>query len=155
MRNNLVKKIALMKTMKGANYDGHNNISASGNTGVSNVSSTKSSNVIGTAQTKQVMPLTEQQATAWVKSMKHNDGSTGELITMEQAKDWLMKKGYTGISAIDFYAVINAMKSDYSSVAKMFNIMSDDFYGELARAFIMDKDAKPYKTSLYREYVVM
>lgn len=144
-----------MKAMKGASYDGYNNIGVSGNNGTGNVSPTKSSNVIGVTHTKQIMPLTEQQAVAWVKSMKHSDGSTGELITMEQAKDWLMKKGYTGISVVDFYAIINAMKSDYSSVAKMFNIMSDDFYGELARAFIMDKDAKPYKTSLYKEYVVM
>lgn len=155
MRNNLVRKMALLEAMRGAKYDGYNNTGAGGGNGIGNGATTNKAVVMGATPNKQPMPLTEQQATMWVKSMKHCDGTTGELITMEQAKDWLMKKGYTGISVTDFYAVINAMKSDYSSVAKMFNIMNDDFYGELARAFIMDKDAKPHKTSLYREYVVM
>lgn len=155
MRNNLVRKMAMLGAIKGASYDRYNNTGVSSDNGTSNVDATKATVVMGATPNKQPMPLTEQQATMWVKSMKHCDGTTGELITMEQAKDWLMKKGYTGISVTDFYAIINAMKSDYSSVAKMFNIMNDDFYGELARAFIMDKDAKPHKTSLYREYVVM
>lgn len=154
MRNNLVKKMALLEAMKGAKYDGYNNTGAGGSNGIGNVPTTNKTIVMG-ATANRPMPLTEQQAVAWVKSMKHCDGSTGELITMEQAKDWLAKKGYTGISVTDFYAMINAMKSDYSGVAKMFNIMNDDFYGELAKAFIMDKDAKPYKTSLYREYIAM
>ena len=154
MGNNLIRKMALLEAMRGAKYDGYNNTGAGGGNGIGNGATTNKAVVMG-ATANRPLPLTEQQATAWVKSMKHSDGSTGELITMEQAKDWLMKKGYTGISVTDFYAMINAMKSDYSGVAKMFNIMNDDFYGELARAFIMDKDAKPYKTSLYRDYIVM
>lgn len=154
MRNNLVKKMALLEAMRGAKYDGYNNTGAGGGNGIGNGATTNKAIVMG-ATANGPMPLTEQQAAAWVKSMKHCDGSTGELVTMEQAKDWLAKKGYTGIQLPDFYAMINAMKSDYSGVAKMFNIMNDDFYGELARAFIMDKDAKPYKTSLYRDYIVM
>lgn len=154
MRNNLVKKMALLEAMRGAKYDGYNNTSAGGGNGISNGATTNKTFVMG-ATANRPMPLTEQQATTWVKAMKHCDGSTGELITMEQAKEWLAKKGYTGIHLPDFYAMINAMKSDYSGVAKMFNIMNDDFYGELAKAFIMDKDAKPYKTSLYRDYIVM
>lgn len=100
-------------------------------------------------------PLTEQQATAWVRKMKNADGSVGELITMTQAKDWLVKKGYSDIHLPDFYAIINSMKSDYCNVAKMFNLIGDDIYGELARAFIMDKDAKVNKASLYCKYIVM
>lgn len=147
MNKNLIRKMALLDTMRGAKNDRHNSVSSNSNNGTANGVATKASFI--------ARPLTEQQASVWVKSMKHSDGSTGELITMEQAKEWLAKKGYTGMNLPDFYAVINAMKSDYSGVAKMFNIMSDDFYGELARAFIQDKDAKPYKTSLYKEYVVM
>lgn len=154
MRNNLVKKMALLETMKGAKYDRYNNTGTGGGNGIANAATTKATVVMGATANK-YMPLTEQQAISWVKSMKNSDGSTGELITMEQAKEWIAKKGYTGIHLTDFYAMINAMKSDYSGVAKMFNIMNDDFYGELARAFIMDKDAKPYKTSLYRDYIVM
>lgn len=100
-------------------------------------------------------PLTEQQAIAWVRKMKNADGSAGELITMTQAKDWLVKKGYSDIPLPEFYAVINSMKSDYCNVAKMFNLIGDDIYGELARAFIMDKDAKAHKVSLYYKYIVM
>lgn len=147
MNKNLIRKMALLKTMRGANDDRYTVTSNNSNNGTANGVTAKASFI--------ARPLSEQQATMWVKSMKHSDGSTGELITMEQAKEWLAKKGYTGMSLPDFYAMINAMKSDYSGVAKMFNIMSDDFYGELARAFIQDKDAKPYKTSLYKEYVVM
>lgn len=147
MKNDLIRKMALLKTMRGAKDDRYTVTSNNSNNGTANGVTAKASFI--------ARPLSEQQATMWVKSMKHSDGSTGELITMEQAKEWLAKKGYTGMSLPDFYAMINAMKSDYSGVAKMFNIMSDDFYGELARAFIQDKDAKPYKTSLYKEYVVM
>lgn len=147
MNKNLIRKMALLKTMRGAKDDRYTVTSNNSNNGTANGVTAKASFI--------ARPLSEQQATMWVKSMKHSDGSTGELITMEQAKEWLAKKGYTGMSLPDFYAMINAMKSDYSGVAKMFNIMSDDFYGELARAFIQDKDAKPYKTSLYKEYVVM
>lgn len=147
MKNDLIRKMALLKTMRGAKDDRYTVTSNNSNNGTANDVTAKASFI--------ARPLSEQQATMWVKSMKHSDGSTGELITMEQAKEWLAKKGYTSMSLPDFYAMINAMKSDYSGVAKMFNIMSDDFYGELARAFIQDKDAKPYKTSLYKEYVVM
>lgn len=154
MRNKLVKKMALLEAMKGAKYDRYNHTGAGGGNGINNATTAKATALMGATANKP-MPLTEQQATSWVKSMKHSDGSTGELITMEQAKEWLAKKGYSGIHLTDFYAMINAMKSDYSGVAKMFNILNDDFYGELAKAFIMDKDAKPYKTSLYREYIVV
>ena len=85
MRNNLVKKMALLEAMKGAKYDRYNDTGAGGSNGIANGATTNKTVVMG-ATANRPMPLTEQQATAWVKSMKHCDGSTGELITMEQAK---------------------------------------------------------------------
>lgn len=104
--------------------------------------------------TNQMTNLTEAEAKKWVSSIRNSDGSSGELITFDQAKTWLIAKGYSNININDFYAMINVMKSDYSMVAKKFNITSDDFYGELAKCFIEDKDANPYKTTLYMKYIV-
>lgn len=97
---------------------------------------------------KQNDRLTEESARRWVRSMKHSDGSTGEYFTMEQAKEWMTKHSVS-LPLPDFYAIMNAMKSDYCMVAKKFNINTEEFYGEMAKAFIEDKDAHPNKAAIY------
>lgn len=40
-----------------------------------------------------------------------------------------------------FFAAMNMMYSDYCAVARMFGVDRPDFYAQLAKAFLMDKDA--------------
>lgn len=40
-----------------------------------------------------------------------------------------------------FFAAMNMMYSDYCAVARMFGVDRPDFYAQLAKAFLLDKDA--------------
>ena len=54
-----------------------------------------------------------------------------------------------------FYAAINMMYSDYSEVAKKINANNMDFFAEMAKAFLQDKDTGAQdKLAAYYEYVV-
>ena len=54
----------------------------------------------------------------------------------------------------EFYAVMNAMYSDYYPVAKKYNVLSPDFFADLSMAFINDKDAMENKAAMYYECIV-
>ena len=55
----------------------------------------------------------------------------------------------------EFYAILNSIYSDYSKVAKKYNVGgSIDFYVDMAKAFLDDKDAGPDKLAKYYQYVV-
>ena len=52
-------------------------------------------------------------------------------------------------------AALNMIYSDYVKVAKKFNVGSNiDFYVDMAKAFLDDKDAGPDKLTKYYQYVV-
>ena len=106
----------------------------------------------------QTQPLTREKAERWVKSMCNEDPEReeGECWTLEEVKDIARKMGMPaeGKKLIEFYAAINAMYSDYYKVAEKFDLVEDDFFAELAKAFIEDKDAVPDKVAAYYEYIV-
>lgn len=105
-----------------------------------------------------VQPLTREKAEMWVQSMQNEDDSReeGECWTLEEAKAIAMKMGMPteGKKLIEFYAAINAMYSDYYKVAEKFDLVEDDFFAELAKAFIEDRDAVPDKVAAYYQYIV-
>jgi hypothetical protein len=80
----------------------------------------------------------------------------GGRWSMEELKPMAQKFGIKPDSDefVEFYAMTNAMYSDYCEVAKKFNITSPEFYGMMAKAWMDDKDALPDKTALYYEYIV-
>lgn len=100
------------------------------------------------------IPMNVENAKKWVSKMKNTDGTTGAHWTMEQTNSVKNKEGLADLSDGLFYAVLNMMYSDYSAVAKKFNVNTVEFYTEMAKAWIMDSDAKNEKTSLYYQYVV-
>lgn len=106
----------------------------------------------------QVQPLTREKAERWVKSMCNEDPEReeGECWTLEEVKGIARKMGMPaeGKKLIEFYAAINAMYSDYYKVAEKFDLVEDDFFAELAKAFIEDKDAVQDKVAAYYEYIV-
>lgn len=102
--------------------------------------------------------LTREMAQEWVDEMENEDPAKpeGGMWTMEQVKPLAKKYGIPEDSQkfIDFYAVMNAMYSDYSVVAKKYGVTTPDFFAEMAKAFICDKDAVKNKTAMYYEYLV-
>lgn len=102
--------------------------------------------------------MTREMAEDWVDSMEGSDPAKqhGGKWTMEQIKPIAQKYGVPteGERFWEFYAVMNAMYSDYYPVAKKYNVLTPDFFADLAMAFISDKDAVENKAAMYYECIV-
>lgn len=118
-------------------------------------SETNSRNIqfYGSKRNKHSSELTKEKAHKWVKEMKNSDGSAGEHWKMEQTNALKEKLGIN-VDPVEFYVAANMMYSDYCAVAKKFGIDTADFYGQMAKAFLEDKDAQPDKLKNYFEEVV-
>lgn len=80
-----------------------------------------------------------------VKAMK----PYSQKWTYEQIKEVLALKGISD-HCEHYYLVMNMMYNDYCNTAKMLGKTDDvDFYFSLAKDFIMDIDAKPFKVERY------
>jgi len=97
--------------------------------------------------------MDEHTAKTWTAEMENEDGTTGPHWTMEQTKQIATQKGVT-CDPVEFWVAMNMVFSDYYSVAKKLNVNNTDFYVEMAKAFLDDKDAQPDKLARYYEYVV-
>lgn len=98
-------------------------------------------------------PLDRQQAQEWVRKMKHSDGSSGEHWTYDQTHQ-VMKQRNIDCEPAEFYATMNMLWSDYGAVAKKYGVDNVEFWAELSKSFLMDKDAEANKLMLYYECVV-
>ena len=92
------------------------------------------------------MPMDKHRAEKWVRSMKNSDGSTREKWSMEQAKQLMQQAGIDAEPA-EFYAVLNTVCSDYGKVAKKHKCDMIEFYVDMAKTWINDKDAAKDKVS--------
>ena len=97
--------------------------------------------------------MDERTAKEWTRQMRNDDGSTGEHWTMDQVKQLMAQKGIKH-DPVEFYAILNAMYSDYCKVAKKHNVNTIDFYVDIAKAWLDDKDAVPDKAMAYYECIV-
>lgn len=79
----------------------------------------------------------------WKRHMKNKDGTMGEHFKKDQVHQASRQIGVNpeeyGNEHI-FGLVMNMMYSDYCAVAKKFGLDRPDFYAELAKAFLNDKD---------------
>lgn len=102
--------------------------------------------------------LTMEEAREWVGGMEGTDPARphGGKWTMEEAWTLAKKLGICGDSddMIEFYAVLNAMHSDYFEVARKHNVATPDFFADMACAWLNDKDAVGNKAKAYFEHVV-
>jgi hypothetical protein len=102
--------------------------------------------------------MTREMAEDWVNSMEGSDPAKqhGGKWTTEQIKPIAQKYGVPteGDRFWEFYAVMNAMYSDYYPVAKKYNVLTPDFFADLAMAFISDKDAVENKAAVYYDCLV-
>lgn len=92
--------------------------------------------------------ITPAEAEAHVKAMR----PSGQHWTCKQIKEYLATKGITS-HINDYYLVMNMAFNDYHRTAQAYGLQNDaDFYFSIARDFIEDPDAKPYKIERYFEY---
>lgn len=108
---------------------------------------------MGGYSASQGMPMTKEMAEEWTRSMKNEDGTKGPHWTMEQVKQVMAQKGIKYEPA-EFFAVLNAMYSDYCAVLKKHGINNIDIYIDLASAWLNDSDAVPNKAAMYYECIV-
>lgn len=99
-------------------------------------------------------PFTMDMAEIWMKSLTNEDGSRGPHWTLEQAKQLQTQKNIDCDPA-EFWAALNMIYSDYFKAAKKFGVGGNvDFYAEMAKAFLDDKDAREDKMSRYFAYII-
>lgn len=102
--------------------------------------------------------LTWDMAEEWVEGMQNEDEAKpmGGKYDPEKAKAMARKIGISpsGQRFIDFYAIVNAMYSDYHEVAKKHGVDSPDFYADLAKAWLEDEDAVRNKAYVYYDCIV-
>lgn len=98
--------------------------------------------------------MDEHTARKWAAMMENEDGTTGPHWSMEQVKKVIEQRGMPG-DPVEIWVAMNMMYSDYCKVAKKLGVNTMDFYAEMARAFLDDKDAGvPDKLTAYYEYIV-
>ena len=98
--------------------------------------------------------LTRDEAEKWVRGMKSEDGKTGGRWPLNEIKQYAGNFGIHGEEEIiEFFAVMNALYTDYCKVAKKYGVDKVDFWADLAKAFMHDKDAGDGKVKKYYECI--
>lgn len=92
--------------------------------------------------------FTPEKAEHWLMSMQNDDGSTGPHWTLDQTNAYKPE----GVSEYCWECAMNMMYSDYYSVAIAYNVNIPEFYADLAKAFLFDKDAKSPKDKISAYY---
>lgn len=103
-------------------------------------------------ESTKMMEFTEGDAKEWTANMQNADGTTGPHWTMDQTSAVADASGIPhDIPRWAWGVAMNMMYSDYYDVARKFGVNVPEFYAELARAFLMDKDG-PEPTKKLMEY---
>lgn len=102
-----------------------------------------------------VPPLTRDKAMEWVQGMEGEGGADGETWTFEEIEEIAKKNGIPKQEKklVELYAVMNMLASDYYKVAEEFDVLNDEFFVCMAKAFIDDKDAVKDKVAMYYECI--
>ena len=81
----------------------------------------------------------------WGKSLENEDGSRGEHFKKEQAEQLARQMGIDihSLGGAEVFAMaMNMMYADYCSVARKYGVDRPEYYADLAKAFLHDKDYK-------------
>ena len=90
-------------------------------------------------ESTKMMEFTREDAEKWVSYMENEDGTTGAHWTMEQT-DAVANITGVHVKSCIWWAVLNAMYSDHYNTAIKYGLDRPEFYADLARDFIYDKD---------------
>lgn len=107
----------------------------------------------GGAMSRATPEFNRKTAEEWTSRMQNEDGSKGPHWSMDQVEQ-IMNQKNVRCDPAEFYAILNAMYSDYSEVAQKHGVHKQDFYIDMAKAFLMDKDAVKDKAAAYYMYIV-
>lgn len=82
-------------------------------------------------------------AEKWTSRMRNEDGTAGAKWTIDQTNAAGRSVGVplAEVGEAAFFAAMNMMYSDYCAVARTFGVDRPDFYAQMAKAFLMDRDA--------------
>lgn len=97
--------------------------------------------------------LTLEDAKRWTSKMQNADGTKGCHWTLEQTQD-VAKQRNINCDPNDFWAAMNMMYSDYCTVARSYSADNQNFYADMAAAFLRDKDAVPGKIVKYLDVIM-
>lgn len=97
----------------------------------------------GGHEAAQAGEFTKRDAERWTSRMQNEDGTAGAKWTIEQTSAAGRSAGVplSEVGEAAFFAAMNMIYSDYCAVARMFGIDRPDFYAQMAKAFLLDKDA--------------
>lgn len=89
--------------------------------------------------------IPEEEAIRIVKHMEPK----GQCWSLNQVKDYVSSQGITD-NYVNWYLVMNMCYNDYYNTAKAYSLQNDtNFYFNLAKDFIFDPDAEPFKVEKY------
>lgn len=83
--------------------------------------------------------FTEDDARRWTKHMENDDGSMGAHWTLEQTTAVANSIG-VHVDPWVWYAALNMEYSDNFEVAQKYGLDRPEYYADLAKAFLFDKD---------------
>lgn len=98
--------------------------------------------------------MTHDDAEKWVSRMVNDDGTMGAHWTMEQTTAVAESVGvaFEHISQWCWWVTMNMMYSDYCTVADKYGVGTAEFYADMAKAFLFDKDAPSPQEKLSAYY---
>lgn len=96
-------------------------------------------------------PLTIGEAMKWAEGLPE-----GAKWQPEEVKQYATKAGVatSGRDFAEFYAVMNAMHSDFHQVLSKHGVTDPAVYAEMACAFINDEDSVENKSAVYYRFIV-
>lgn len=98
--------------------------------------------------------LTKADAEAWTAHMENEDGTTGPHWPIEQTSALADSMGISPeqVPPWCWWITVNMMYADYSEVALHYGIKTVGFFGEMAQAFLFDKDGPGFRDKLAAYY---
>lgn len=95
----------------------------------------------------------EEMAHEWMNNLQREDNTQGPIWSIGQIKQAAEQRGIKE-DPMRLWVAVNAMYSDYCGVAKKYGVDDFDFFLDLGKAFLDDRDAKGDKLLAYFENIV-
>lgn len=108
----------------------------------------------GGAEGREGKALSQKEAVEWVNKMSAADGSRGAHFSMDETERIRQRKGWDHMKPVEFWVAMNAMWSDGVMTARRYGVDDPDYWADMAKDFLTDKDARPEKLKLYYENIV-
>ena len=98
--------------------------------------------------------FTSEDAKKWNEKMVNDDGTMGGHWTIDQTTAVAESIGvkFEHISEYCWNAAMNMMYSDYCDVAMKYGVSTPEFFADMAKAFLFDKDAEGPKAKMAAYY---